>query len=232
MPFKTSPLVDLSITIDGTMVTASRSARNLGVVLEDQLDFKEHIRATAWSCRFLLYNIRRIRPYLTTYSAQLLVQTMVTSRLDYCNSLLASLPACAILPLQLVQNAAARLVFNLPKFSHVTPLLRSLHWLPVVARIRFKVLTLAYTAAKRSGPSYLQDLIQHYAPARPLRSAAAGRLALPSLRDNGSRSSRLRSFSTLAPQWWNELPTLLRSAETLSVFSRDLKTHFFRLHLD
>ncbi|KAJ8349808.1 hypothetical protein SKAU_G00249380, partial [Synaphobranchus kaupii] len=123
MPYKTSPLHDLSITVDGTVVAASRSARNLGVVLDDRLDFKEHIRATARSCRFFLYNIRRIRPYLTTYSTQLLVQTMVTSRLDYCNSLLASLPACAILPLQLIQNAAARLVFNLPKFSHVTPLL-------------------------------------------------------------------------------------------------------------
>ncbi|KAJ8379879.1 hypothetical protein SKAU_G00006570 [Synaphobranchus kaupii] len=137
MPYKTSPLHDLSITIEGTMVAASHSARNLGVVLDDQLDFKEHIRATPRSCRFLLYNIR-IRLYRTTYSTQLLVQTMVTSRLDYCNSLLASLPACAILPLQLIQNAAARLVFNLPKFSHVTPLLRSLHWLPVAARIRFR----------------------------------------------------------------------------------------------
>ncbi|KAJ8334024.1 hypothetical protein SKAU_G00413430 [Synaphobranchus kaupii] len=140
MPYKTSPLHDLSITVDGTVVAASRSARNLGVVLDNQLDFKEHIRATARSCRFLLYNIRRIQPYLTTYSTQLLVQTIVTSCLDYCNSPLASLPACAILPLQLIQNAAARLVFNLPEFSHVNPLLRSLHWLPVAARIRFSTL--------------------------------------------------------------------------------------------
>ena len=72
--------------------TASRSARNLGVVLDDQLDFKEQVAAKSRSCRFLLYNIRRIRPYLTTYSTQLLVQAMEISRLDYCNSLLASLP--------------------------------------------------------------------------------------------------------------------------------------------
>ncbi|KAJ8369183.1 hypothetical protein SKAU_G00092110 [Synaphobranchus kaupii] len=60
MPYKTFPLHDLSITVDGTVVAASHSARNLGVVLDDRLDFKEHIRATARSCRFLLYNIRRI----------------------------------------------------------------------------------------------------------------------------------------------------------------------------
>ena len=125
IPHRTSPLPELSVTVDGTTVTASRSARNLGVVLDDQLDFKEQVEAMSWSCRFLLYNIRRIQPYLSTYSTQLLVQAMVISRLDYCNSLLASLPACFIQPLQLIQNAVARLVFNLQIFSHVTPLATS-----------------------------------------------------------------------------------------------------------
>ncbi|KAJ8369817.1 hypothetical protein SKAU_G00098450 [Synaphobranchus kaupii] len=151
--YKTSPLHDLSITVDGTVVAASRSARNLGVVLDDRLDFKEHIRATARSCR------------------------------------------------------------------------------PVAARIRFKVLTLAYTAANRTGPAYLQDLIQNYVPAQPLRSSTTGRLALPPLRVKGSRSSR-QSFSTLAPQWCNELPIPLRYTRTLPAFRRGLKTHLFRLHLD
>ena len=134
---RTSPLPELSVTIDGTTVTASRSARNLGVVLDDQLDFKEHVAAMSRSYRFLVYIIKRIRLYLTTYSTQLLIQAMVISRLDYCNSLLASLPACVIQPLQLIQNAIARLVFNLPNFSNVTPLLRSLNWLPVAAWIKF-----------------------------------------------------------------------------------------------
>ena len=232
IPHRTSPVPELSVTVDGTTVTASCSARNLGVVLDDQLDFKEQVAATSRSCRFLLYNIRRIRLYLTTYSTQLLVQAMVISRLDYCNSLLASLPACVIQPLQLIQNAAACLVFNLPKFSHITPLLRSLHWLPAAAKIRFKVLTLAYAAANKTAPHYLQDIIQAYTPARPLRSAATGRLAHPASRATVSRSSRLRSFSTLAPQWWNDLPIPIRTAPSLPIFHRSLKTHLFTLYLD
>src|SRR4029434_618054 len=82
-------------------------------------------------------DIRKIRPYLTQYATQLLVQTLVCSRLDYCNALLTGLPACVVKPLQMIQNAAARLVFNQPKRAHVTPLLIELHWLPVAARIKF-----------------------------------------------------------------------------------------------
>ncbi|KAG5831831.1 hypothetical protein ANANG_G00283550, partial [Anguilla anguilla] len=80
--------------------------------MDNRLSFSKNIAAVSRACRFFLYNIRRIRPFLTTYSTQLLVQAMVLSRLDYCNSLLAGLPASAIRPLQLIQNAAARLVFN------------------------------------------------------------------------------------------------------------------------
>uniref|UniRef100_A0A674DUK9 Reverse transcriptase domain-containing protein n=1 Tax=Salmo trutta TaxID=8032 RepID=A0A674DUK9_SALTR len=127
LPGKDCPFHDLTITVDNSLVSSSQSAKNLGVTLDNTLSFSTNIKAVTRSCRFMLYNIRRVRPCLTQEAAQVLVQALVISRLDYCNSLLAGLPACAIKPLQLIQNAAARLVFNLPKFSHVPPLLRSLH---------------------------------------------------------------------------------------------------------
>ena len=76
-------------------------------------------------------------------------------------------------------------------------------------------------------PTYLHDIIQVYTPARPLHSAATGRLAHPAIRAIGSRLSRLRSFSTLAPQWWNYLPIPIRIAPSLPIFHRSLKTHLF-----
>ncbi len=84
--------------------------------------FKNHIAKTARSCRFALHNIRKIRPFLTQHAAQLLVQALVIFRLDYCNAILAGLPSCTIKPLQMIQYAAARLVFSKPKRAHVTPL--------------------------------------------------------------------------------------------------------------
>ncbi len=105
---------DFTIQLGSSTITPSASVRNLGVVFDDQLTFKDHIAKTARSCRFALHNIREIRPFLTEHAAQLLVQALVISRLDYCNALLAGLPSNTIKPLQMIQNAAARLVFNEP----------------------------------------------------------------------------------------------------------------------
>ncbi|KAI4885168.1 hypothetical protein NFI96_028414, partial [Prochilodus magdalenae] len=123
----------------------------------------------------------------------------------------------------------SRLIFNLPKLTHVTPLLRSLHWLPVVARIRFKTLMLAYKAKNGPAPPYLMAMVKSRAVPRALRASSTARIEPPSLRTHGRQASRL--FSVLAPRWWNELPLDVRTAESLPVFKRRLKTHLFVMHL-
>ncbi len=138
---------NFSIQLGSSTITPSRTARNLGVVIDDQLSFTDHIATTARSCRFALYNIRKIRPFLSEQTAQLLVQALVLSRLDYCNALLAGLPACTIKPLQLIQNAAARVVFNEPKKSSRYP---SLHQV-----------TLATNSQSQKSKSALLSILPH-----------------------------------------------------------------------
>ncbi len=95
---------------------------------------------------------------------KILVQALVLSRLDYCNALLAGLPANSIKLLQLIQNAVARLIFNEPKIMHVTHLFINLHWLPIAARIKFKALMFAYKTTSGSAPLYLNSVLQTYVP--------------------------------------------------------------------
>ncbi|XP_050986346.1 uncharacterized protein LOC127177869, partial [Labeo rohita] len=168
--FPATPTLQYDFTIHlGTLtITPSSSARNLGVIFDDKLTFKDHIAKTARSCRFALHNIRKIRPFLTEQATQLLVQALVISRLDYCNALLANLPSCTIKPLQMIQNASARPVFNEPKRAHVTPLFITLHWFPIAACIKFKTLMLAYRTATGSAPAYLHSLLPIYTPSRTL----------------------------------------------------------------
>ncbi len=219
---------DFTIQLGSSTITPSASVRNLGVIFDDQLTFKEHIAKTARSCRFALHNIRKIRPFLTEHAAQLLVQALVISRLDYCNALLAGLPSNTIKPLQMIQNAAARLVFNEPKRAHVTPLFVSLHWLPVAARIQFKTLMLAYRTTTGSAPTFFHSLLRIDIPSRSLRSASERRLVVPSQR--GSKSL-FRTFSFTVPGRWNDLPIPIRNAGSLSIFKQQLKTHLFQLYL-
>ncbi|KAK3559376.1 hypothetical protein QTP86_012786 [Hemibagrus guttatus] len=183
IPGDLSPAQDLAISLSNSMISPTASARNLGVTMDNQLSFSSHVTNVTRSCRFLQYNIRRIRPFLSTQSTQVLVQSLVISRLDYCNSLLAGLPLNAICALQMIQNATARLVFSLPKFSHTTPLLRSLHWLPVAACIRFKTLMLAYKAKNGPAPSYLKALVTSRTAPRLLSSTSTAQLVPPSLRE-------------------------------------------------
>ncbi len=128
----------------------------------------------------------------------------------------------------MIQNTAAQLVFSEPRRAHITPLFISLHWLPVAARIQFKTLMLAYKTITGSAPSYFHSLITFYIPSRSLRSASERCLVGPSQRGTKSLS---RTFSFTVPGWWNELPTPIRNAESLTIFKRQLKTHLFHHHL-
>ena len=95
-----------------------------------------------------VHNLRRIRRYLSQDCLLTLIRAVVTSRFDYCNSLMHGLPQCQISKLRSVQNVAARIALDLSNFSHITPALRQLHWLPVVKRIQFKILLLTFKAIR------------------------------------------------------------------------------------
>ncbi len=149
---------NFTFQLDTSIITPSKTARNLGVMIDDKLNFTDHIAKTAQSCRFALFNNKKIRPFLSEHASQLLVQALVLSRLDYCNALLAGLPASSIKLLQLTQNRN----FNEPKRTHVTPLFISLHWLPIAARIKLKASMFAQKTTTGSSPLYLNSLFKNY----------------------------------------------------------------------
>ncbi len=105
---------------------------------------------------------------LSVSDAEKLVHAFMTSRLDYCNALLGGCPASSINKLQIVQNAAARVLTRSRKYDHITPILQSLHWLPIKFRISYKILLLAYKALNGLAPAYLTNLLSRYNPTRSL----------------------------------------------------------------
>ncbi len=150
------------------------------------------------------------------------IHAFMTSRLDYCNALLGGCPASSINKLQI--DAAARVLTRSRKYYHITPILQSLHRLPITFRISYKILLLAYKAQNGLELVYLTNLLSHYNPTRSLRSQNSGLLVVPRIAKSTKGG---RTFSYLAPKLWNSLPDNVRGSDTLSLFKSRLKTHLF-----
>ena len=124
-------------------------------------------------------------------------------------------------PLQLIQNAAARILTRIKRFEHITPVLASLHWLPITFRVDFKVLLITFKALNGLAPPYLKELLHPYIPAQTLLSKNAGLLIVPRV---GKCTVGGRAFSYRAPLLWNDLPIDIRGADSLSIFKSRLKS--------
>ncbi len=137
------------------------------------------VKAVTKSAYYHLKNIARIRCFVSSQDLEKLVHAFITSRVDYCNGLLTGLPKKTIRQLQLIQNAAARILTRTRKSEHITPVLMSLHWLPVTFRIDFIVLLLVYKSLNGLGPKCIADMLTEYKPNRPLRSLGSSQLEIP-----------------------------------------------------
>ncbi len=145
-------------------------------------------------------------------NAEMLINAFMTSRLDYCKALLGGCSACLINKLQMVQNAAARVLTRTRKYAHISPVLSTLHWLPIKYRIDFKILLITYKALNGLAPQYLRELLSHYSPSRPLWSQNSGHLIIPRISKSTAGG---RSFFFLALKLWNNLPNTVWEADTL-----------------
>ena len=188
------------------------------------MTLESHIVRTAQQAFFHLRNISRIKCYLDRSSLEMVCHSLITSKLDHCNSLYVGLPTVLTDRLQAVQDATAKMIMGKGKYDHTTPILKDLHWLPVKSRIQFKVLLLTYKCLHDQAPQYLKDLIVPYesTSSRSLRSSDKLLLRVPktSMVTYGDRA-----FAVAAPSLWNELPFYIRSSGSVAKFKSKTKTY-------
>ena len=197
-------------------IPVSFEALNLGVKLDYQLTFSPQISMLLAQSYKLLSNIGTIRKYLTVSDVRCLVNAIIVSRLDNCNSLLYGIPEYEINRLQKLQNSCARLIYSRKKFDHVGDLFKELHWLPVKQRIIFKILMFVFKIFLEMAPLYLKDCIT-------ICNLDNRVLYVPKTRTVYGD----RAFSNCAPRLWNALPDNLRNCDTLQYFKSHVKHHLF-----
>jgi hypothetical protein len=206
---------------------------NLGVIFDSSLSFTDHISSVCKSSFLALRNFASIRRYLTISTATSVANALVSCRFDYCNSLFTSISNANFARLQYIQNSLARVVTRKLKYDHITPSLKSLHWLPVRYRCDFKVLTLVYKYLSLGSPAYFGQVLKPHVSSVNTRSSNPIKriLTVPKFKTREilfvSKRRFDGSFMHVAPQLWNSLPIELRTAPSLYTFRRKLKTHLF-----
>ena len=169
------------IIINNHIIEYSYQAKNLGLKLDQNLSYLPHITNISKSINYTLHTIRLIKPSITIELAKLLVTSLILPRLDYGNSTLNSLPAHTIKMLTKLQYRAIRTIFRIKKYSrqHITPYMKSIHWLPIPCRIQYKLLPLTHHATHNNKPDYLTELLTNYKSSRPQRIIHKYKLNIP-----------------------------------------------------
>ena len=195
------------INILGNQVSPAQSVRNLRVVFDSNFSFSDHVTQVIKSTRFHARNLYRIRPLLDLNTSVLLANALVRSRLDYCNSLFLSLTDFELRRLQLVQNSLCRVVTRSSKYSHITPQLKKLHWLPVKYRIQFKIGLITYKILNQGQPVYLRELIHPYTSSRNTRRSTPKLkfLHTPTFDLKVHKSNTFSILSVTMPQFFGTL---------------------------
>ena len=212
------------VRVDDTFLPLDHCVRYLGVILDPNLSLAANVSKTTSSCFAMLRRIRSLRRSLTRPLLVTMINALVLSRLNYCISAHAGLPASTLWRLQRVLHASARLVLGAGRHEHVTPLLHELHWLPIQKRIDMRLGTLAYLCRTGRAPTYLSDELVEVTSLpgrRRLRSATAGLLT-------ASRRARYatlggRAFGAVSSQVWNRLPHSVTSATSVCDFNKRFK---------
>jgi hypothetical protein len=228
-PYYQESVSKTSLNVGDAVITSAEHCRNLGVVFDSKMDMKKHVATVCRSGFFQLRKIGTIRKYLSDESCATLIHSFVTSRIDYCNALLANLPKCVITKLQKLQNVAARILTRTRCTDEISQILINIHWLPLPLRVQYKINLLTFKSLQGLGPAYLKNLLTPYQQEKNLRSTEKDLLK--------ERSYKLttygpRAFYVVAPKLWNELPFDLRCLQDLSLFKSQLKTHLFNLFTD
>ena len=227
LPQQLKKVGNITIKIGEDIIPNVPAVKNLGMFLDVEWKHTIHIsKLTSSSCN-TLHNISWVRCHLDQETTKILVQGLILSKWDYCNSLLLGIPKYIIAKLLRIHNMSYRMIFELPKHSTINIYLSQLHWLKIQERITYKVATIMYKCISNIALAYLSEMVISQPPhTRNLRSTHRGLLYTTKSRTEFVHSS---SFKSMGPQMWKTLPANVKNSNNIDIFKSRLKTHLFRI---
>jgi hypothetical protein len=211
----------VSVSVMGVGVSSSSSLRDLGVMLDQSLTYRDQVANIRAQSFMRLRLISRLKRIVSPSHYKMLVNSLVLSNIEFGAPLLYGLPNCLMNRLQDILNAAFRSIYGLRKFDHISALYSEHQWLNIKQRIVFRMGCIIYNILKADRPTYLSRLMTERMTLRPTRSNCDKKFLVP-------RVSTLwgsRAFQVCAPRIWNDLPAKVQTASSYSAFRDGLLSH-------
>ena len=224
-----SKCVTTGLTIVSDYIEKSKFMRYLGTWLDQHMSFEHHVKIKCRTANWNLCRIGRIRKFLTLDARKSIIIATVISHLDYCNGVLFGITNKLLNKFQVIQNRAAKLILNAHPRSSSKEALIKLHWLPIRARIEFKILCIVFNCVvTKDAPQYLIDLLTLEVSRPGLRNKSIFTLKIPHV---SKEHHAFRAFSVCGPRLWNSLSFDERNQSCLENFKKVIKTHLFKKYL-
>ena len=212
-----------NLKLDQTDINMSTKLKKLGDGFDETLTLKYQVAPVKKKTIGGLINIAKISKFVDRESKLKLVHGLILTQIDFCNALMYGLPNTDLHGLKMIPNAAVRIIVNMPRYrlDKITSRANELQFLPVEARIAYKICLLARKSLLSDQPRHNKNLL-HPVPNSSLRSSASNRLYEPFL---SRQITQKRSFGHCAPRLHNQLPFELRTIDDMSTFKKKLKTY-------
>ena len=214
----------VSLSING--VALSKTAKVLGVSMDDHTKFYSFINKKVQTCNYHLRNLRSIKKSLNFSTRVLLVTNLIMSTADYCNILLLPATSADLKPLRLVMNKAVRFIYDLRIRTHITPFYKKLHLLPIHIRIKFKACLLAYKCYYKLSPTYLHDEFETFV-VREMMKSREGTGRDEFMFSESKEDMKKNHLILRIKREWNSLPLNIRKSSSVEIFKTRLKTLLF-----
>ena len=215
------------IKIGDEIIGGSDMIKFLGIDIDNNLPFKEHIKKKCKVAMHNLHNIRSLCEHRNNKTTQTPIHGLVTSHLDYINAIFSTILASTIRPLIGPQIPAAKLILNSRgKDISSTKSKEILHWLPIKERSIYKCLTILHACVHGTGPGIISNLIKTKTIKRSLWSNNLKCILDIPMTNRVAYGGR--AFSVHASKLWNNLPCELKDIKDISKFKKELKTHLYK----
>ena len=208
----------------GKDIVPTDTAKDLGVTLDSNLTYDEHIIKTASSCMSRLGQINRVKHVFDKRTLLMIINSLVFSRLFYCSNVWSNTSKCNVNKLQAVQNFACRIVSGARKFDHVTPIRKELNWLSVPSQLYYRNATMAFKCMTGQAPEYLTSKFIKRAEVSRRSTRNSQLLQIPFFRTAAGQ----RTFFYRTVNLWNSLDNSFKLCNSIDVFKTRLRTKLLK----